>query len=159
MKVIHWIALILVIIGALNWGMIGFFQIDVISSIFGGPYQVGSRIIFALVGLAGLWSFYFFKWLSCCCCCGTCDVCRKHRHPNNTNHTNGNNLKQTLKKAGCAYILPFQSSLMSWHHVVIQVIHDPYRKEDYYKNNRDGRKERIEVPERTFFSPQIDETE
>lgn len=66
MKVIHWIALILVIVGALNWGMIGFFGIDVVGGIF-GHMSVVSRIIYALVGLAGIWSFYFFKWLQGCC--------------------------------------------------------------------------------------------
>jgi uncharacterized protein len=63
MRTIHYIALILVIIGALNWGLVGFFNIDVISGIFGGPFQI-HRIIFALIGLAGLWSFSFFKKLS-----------------------------------------------------------------------------------------------
>ena len=65
MKVIHWIALILIVIGALTWGMVGFCDIDVISSIFGKGSAV-TRIIFALVGLAGLWSFSFFKHLRCC---------------------------------------------------------------------------------------------
>ena len=65
MRVINFIALLLVIIGALNWGLIGFFRIDAVSGIFGGSFQA-SRIIFALVGLAGLWSFSFFK--KCCPC-------------------------------------------------------------------------------------------
>ena len=49
------IALILVIIGALNWGLIGFFGFDLVAFIFGGQLMVGSRIVYALVGLAGLW--------------------------------------------------------------------------------------------------------
>ena len=49
------LALILVIIGALNWGMIGLFQFDLIASIFGGMSTVVSRIIYTIVGLAGLW--------------------------------------------------------------------------------------------------------
>lgn len=53
------IMLILVIIGALNWGFIGFFGYDVISSIFGPGLEVVSRIIFAVVGLAGLYSISF----------------------------------------------------------------------------------------------------
>lgn len=60
MRIVHFIALILVIIGALNWGMVGFFKIDIITGVFGGPYQI-NRIIFAIIGLAGLWSFSFFK--------------------------------------------------------------------------------------------------
>ncbi len=66
MRVLHWIALLLVIVGALNWGMWGFFQVDVISAIFDGPSTALSRIIYALVGLAGIWCFSFFKILACC---------------------------------------------------------------------------------------------
>lgn len=50
------ISLILVIIGALNWGSIGLFGLDVVGFLFGGQMAVASRIIFSLVGLAGLWS-------------------------------------------------------------------------------------------------------
>ena len=50
------IALILVIIGALNWGSIGLFGFDIVGWIFGGQLAIVSRIIFTLVGLAGLWS-------------------------------------------------------------------------------------------------------
>ena len=49
------IALLLVIIGAVNWGLIGIFQFDLVASIFGGQAAVLSRIVYALVGLAGLW--------------------------------------------------------------------------------------------------------
>lgn len=54
------VALILVIIGALNWGSIGLFGIDVVASLFGGQMSVISRVIFTVVGLAGLWSISFF---------------------------------------------------------------------------------------------------
>lgn len=47
--------MILVIIGAINWGLIGFFQFDLVAAIFGGQAAILSRIIYALVGLAGLW--------------------------------------------------------------------------------------------------------
>ena len=49
------IALILVIIGAINWGSIGIFKFDLVAWLFGGQDAVLSRIIYALVGLAGLW--------------------------------------------------------------------------------------------------------
>ncbi len=49
------LALILVIIGALNWGLVGIFQFDLIASIFGGMSTVVSRIIYTIVGLAGIW--------------------------------------------------------------------------------------------------------
>lgn len=48
--------LALIVIGALNWGLIGFFRYDLIAAIFGGQLAVISRIIYALVGLAGIWS-------------------------------------------------------------------------------------------------------
>lgn len=48
--------LLLVVIGALNWGLIGFFRYDLVASIFGGQLAQVSRIVFALVGLAGLWA-------------------------------------------------------------------------------------------------------
>jgi len=56
MKIIDSIALILVIIGALNWGSIGLFGFDIVGALFGGQGSVFARIIFTLVGIAGLWS-------------------------------------------------------------------------------------------------------
>lgn len=49
------IALILVIIGAVNWALIGIFQFDLVGYLFGGQSAVLSRIIYTLVGAAGLW--------------------------------------------------------------------------------------------------------
>lgn len=49
------LALILSIIGALNWGSIGLFQFDVVAWICGGQDAVVSRIIYTLVALAGIW--------------------------------------------------------------------------------------------------------
>ncbi len=54
------IALLLVIIGAINWGSIGLFGLDLVAMLFGGQLSLMSRIIFTLVGLAGLWSISFF---------------------------------------------------------------------------------------------------
>ena len=50
------IALLLVIIGAINWGSIGLFQFDLVAFIFGGQGALLSRIIYTVVALAGLWS-------------------------------------------------------------------------------------------------------
>ncbi|WLR41243.1 DUF378 domain-containing protein [Bacillus carboniphilus] len=47
-------ALVLTIIGAVNWGLIGFFQFDLVAAIFGGQSSALSRIIYGLVGIAGL---------------------------------------------------------------------------------------------------------
>ena len=58
MKTFDIIALLLVIIGAVNWGLIGFFQFDLVSSVF-GVMSTFSRVIIALVGIAGLYSLTF----------------------------------------------------------------------------------------------------
>ena len=49
------IALILVIVGAINWGSIGLFQFDLVGWLFGGQDAIVSRIIFTIVALAGIW--------------------------------------------------------------------------------------------------------
>lgn len=49
------ISLVLVIIGALNWGSIGLFQFDIVAWIFGGQGAILSRIVYTLVALAGIW--------------------------------------------------------------------------------------------------------
>ena len=49
------IALLLVIIGAVNWGLIGVFQFDLVAYLFGGQGALISRIIYTLVGASGLW--------------------------------------------------------------------------------------------------------
>lgn len=49
------IALILSIIGGLNWGLIGIFQFDLVAWLFGGQDAIISRIVYAVVGLAALW--------------------------------------------------------------------------------------------------------
>lgn len=48
-------ALILSIIGAINWGLVSLFQFDLVAWIFGGQTAFLSRIVYGLVGLAGLW--------------------------------------------------------------------------------------------------------
>ena len=54
MSTLQRIALALVIVGAINWGLIGFFNFDLVASIFGGQDAVMSRMIYAIVGLSGL---------------------------------------------------------------------------------------------------------
>ena len=49
------ISLILVVIGAINWGAIGLFQFDLVAWIFGGQDAIISRIVYTLVALAGIW--------------------------------------------------------------------------------------------------------
>ena len=51
--------LILMIIGGVNWGLIGFFNYNLVSGIFGAQLAVVSRIIYAVVGLAALYGITF----------------------------------------------------------------------------------------------------
>lgn len=53
------ISMILVVIGAINWGSIGLFQFDIVAWIFGGQGAIVSRIIYTLVALAGIWCISF----------------------------------------------------------------------------------------------------
>ena len=55
MKVIDTIALVLIIIGAINWGLVGIFNFNLVYAIF-GSMSVISRIIYILVGISGLWA-------------------------------------------------------------------------------------------------------
>ena len=52
---VNTIALVLVIIGAINWALIGIFQFDLVAYLFGGQAAVVSRIVYTIVGAAGLW--------------------------------------------------------------------------------------------------------
>ena len=54
------LSLILIVIGALNWGLVGIFQFDLVAFLFGGSASIISRIIYTLVGLGALWSITFF---------------------------------------------------------------------------------------------------
>ncbi|MBQ7868590.1 MAG: DUF378 domain-containing protein [Clostridia bacterium] len=49
------LSLVLVIIGAINWALIGIFQFDLVAYLFGGQSAMLSRVIYTLVGAAGLW--------------------------------------------------------------------------------------------------------
>lgn len=56
------IALFLVIVGGLNWGLIGIFKFDLVAWLFGGQGAILSRIIYTLVGISALWCIsLFFK--------------------------------------------------------------------------------------------------
>lgn len=59
MKILTAIASILIIIGALNWGLYGLFKIDLIKQLFGGYNNPIGRVIYILVGLAGLYALFY----------------------------------------------------------------------------------------------------
>lgn len=54
MKTLQIIAITVMIIGALNWGLIGLFNFDLVATIFGGSTAIGSKIVYILVGISGL---------------------------------------------------------------------------------------------------------
>ncbi|MBE6973983.1 MAG: DUF378 domain-containing protein [Ruminococcaceae bacterium] len=49
------LALLLSIIGSLNWGLVGIFQFDLVAWLFGGSDSIISRILYTVIGLAGIW--------------------------------------------------------------------------------------------------------
>lgn len=55
---VDWIALVLVIVGGLNWGLVGLFGFDLVAAIFGEMSTI-SRAVYSLVGLAALYTIYF----------------------------------------------------------------------------------------------------
>lgn len=55
MRGLDWTALTILIIGAINWGLIGFFGFDLIAAVFGGMDVLMSRIIYSIVGISGLY--------------------------------------------------------------------------------------------------------
>ncbi len=85
-KFVGWIALLLTVIGALNWGLWGFFQFDLVAMLFKGNTTMAARVVYSIIGLAGLYSL---KKLCCCskkkcpCAChkgeGTCGGCCKDK--------------------------------------------------------------------------------
>ncbi|MBM6648506.1 DUF378 domain-containing protein [Bacillus sp. RIT 809] len=54
MSTLQRIALVFTVIGAVNWGLIGFFQFDLVATIFGGQNSALARIIYGIVGISGL---------------------------------------------------------------------------------------------------------
>ena len=54
MKILQKIALALTIIGALNWGMVGLLQIDLVASLFNGSDEIISRVIYTIIAIAGI---------------------------------------------------------------------------------------------------------
>lgn len=60
MSAMDWVVWILLFVGGLNWGLVGFFKYDLVATIFGSgdASAMFPRVIYALVGLAALWSLF-----------------------------------------------------------------------------------------------------
>ncbi len=54
MKGLEWLALVLVVVGAVNWGLVGIAQFDLVAALFGGQAAPLARIVYSLVGVAGV---------------------------------------------------------------------------------------------------------
>ncbi len=54
MKIVQKVALVLTIVGALNWGLVGLFEIDLVATLFNGSDSIISRIIYTLIAIAGI---------------------------------------------------------------------------------------------------------
>ena len=75
---IRFIVLLLVIVGALNWGLQGAFDYDLVAYIAGGSTTSLARFIYILVGLAGIWAIGFFG-----CVCKEHNCCKNNDHQDN----------------------------------------------------------------------------
>ena len=64
MKTLDIVATILVLIGALNWGLVGFLKFDLVAWLFGGMEAAVARVIYALVGISALYLLVVFGKLS-----------------------------------------------------------------------------------------------
>ncbi|OIK12708.1 DUF378 domain-containing protein [Bacillus sp. MUM 13] len=64
MKTLDVIALILLIVGGLNWLLVGLFQFDLVASIFGGQDAALSRVVYIIVGLCAIYSLKFIPLLN-----------------------------------------------------------------------------------------------
>lgn len=61
MKAIDVIAAVLLVVGGLNWGLVGAFQFDLVATLFGGSDAILARIVYIVVGLAAVWQIAQFK--------------------------------------------------------------------------------------------------
>jgi uncharacterized membrane protein YuzA (DUF378 family) len=76
MFILNILSLIFVVVSAVNTGLIGFFNYNLLNMIFGGAesaeYTMIARIVYAIIGLFGLWAISFFRKTALFKCCGGC---------------------------------------------------------------------------------------
>ncbi|MDM0032157.1 DUF378 domain-containing protein [Variovorax sp. J22P271] len=61
LSAIDWIAMVLMIVGAVNWGLLGALNVDLVSALFGSMTMI-SRVVYVLVGAAGLYGIFTLVW-------------------------------------------------------------------------------------------------
>jgi hypothetical protein len=77
MKCLSIAAFVIAVLGALNWGLWGFFQFDMVAWLCGGNTNGLSRLVYAIIGLSGAWSLRIFRHLGHLCCCNPKAPCNK----------------------------------------------------------------------------------
>ena len=55
LNALDWVAIVMLVIGGLNWGLVGLFQYDLVAAIFGGTASLAARIVYILVGLSAVY--------------------------------------------------------------------------------------------------------
>lgn len=68
-KCLNVLSLVLIIVGAINWGLWGFFQFDLVAWLCKGNTTGLSRLIYSIIGLAGVWGLRFLGMCKHLCCC------------------------------------------------------------------------------------------
>ncbi|MFH1143518.1 MAG: DUF378 domain-containing protein [Candidatus Eisenbacteria bacterium] len=63
MKTFDTLAILLLVVGGLNWGLTGFFRFDLVAAIFGGSSALLARVVYAIVGLAAIYGIFTWKTL------------------------------------------------------------------------------------------------
>ena len=63
MKILNWVAIILVIVGAVNWGLVGLMNLDLVALIFGMGSAL-AKLVYVLVGVAGVYAIFLAKKLA-----------------------------------------------------------------------------------------------
>ena len=58
MSIVDMVVMLLVLVGGLNWGLVGAFNIDLVALVFGGAGSMFARVVYVLVGLAAVYMFY-----------------------------------------------------------------------------------------------------
>lgn len=77
MKAVRYVAMLLMVVGALNWGLVGLFKYDLVAELFGAK-STFTRFVYDLVGLAGLYGLgMLLGCRKCGCCCGPNCKCQK----------------------------------------------------------------------------------
>lgn len=75
MRFVRFLAVLFVVVGALNWGLVGFFQYDLVAA-FLGINSIFSRLVYCLVGLSGIYGIRLLFVKENYCCCGKVSCCQ-----------------------------------------------------------------------------------